>query len=217
MYGVVMSDEATIRRRPRQARSQQRVDHLLDIAAVIFRDVGFEAATTNMIAAQAGLPIGSLYQFFPNKQAIMDALVERYVTEMRTLFDRTFSPEVTAGMSFAEVMDGFLSAMAAFDASHHAFRPIFLSSGLPISNEMHYETLHRVETLITSRFPTLPADRSQTASIVGVAIVKGLMRLTEPPDSLPPQQVLHEIKTTIMAYLRHMLVEAGISLPPELK
>lgn len=211
-----MSDDSTMRRLPKQARSQQRVNQILDTAAVIFRDTGYEAATTNMIAAQAGVPIGSLYQFFPNKQAIMDALVERYVTDMRTLFDKSFSPDAVEGITITEIMERFLLGMAAFDATHYAFRPIFLNSSMPISTEMHNETIGRVEGLIASRFPELSAKRRRDGAIVGVAIVKGLMRLSEPPDSLPPEQALHEIKITILAYLRHMLVEAGIPLPDDL-
>ena len=211
-----MSDDSTMRRHPQQARSQQRVNHILDTAAVIFRDTGYEAATTNMIAAQAGVPIGSLYQFFPNKQAIMDALVERYVADMRNLFDKSFSPNEVEGITITEIMERFLRGMAAFDATHYAFRPLFLNSGLPISNDMHNETLNRVEGLLTNRFPALRLKRRRDGAIVGVAIVKGLMRLSEPPDSLPPEQVLHEIKITILAYLRHMLVEEGIPLPDDL-
>src|SRR5260370_1341413 len=77
-----MPEETQMRRQPKQARSQQRVDHLLNVAALIFEEVGYAAATTNAIAARAGVPIGSLYQFFPNKEAIMDALVERYLDEL---------------------------------------------------------------------------------------------------------------------------------------
>ena len=68
-----------VRKLPKQARSQQRVDTILDTAAQLFEEVGYESATTNEIALRAGVPIGSLYQFFTNKDAILNALVERYV------------------------------------------------------------------------------------------------------------------------------------------
>jgi AcrR family transcriptional regulator len=58
----------------RQARGQRRIDQLLDVAARVFAEVGFEAATTNGIAARAGVSPGSLYQFFPNKDAMAEAL-----------------------------------------------------------------------------------------------------------------------------------------------
>ncbi|MBP1850828.1 TetR/AcrR family transcriptional regulator [Rhizobium halophytocola] len=51
---------------------------LLDGATAVFRERGYGAATMTEIAARAGAPIGSLYQFFPSKQSLVDALVERY-------------------------------------------------------------------------------------------------------------------------------------------
>ena len=70
----------TTRRSPSQARSQQTVACVLEGAARVFRREGF-AATTNRIAAEAGVSIGSLYEYFPNKQALLIALAERHVCE----------------------------------------------------------------------------------------------------------------------------------------
>src|SRR6188768_515402 len=66
------------RRQPRQARSRDTVDALLEAAARVFRREGFRA-TTNRVAAEAGVSIGSLYEYFPNKQALLAALAERHV------------------------------------------------------------------------------------------------------------------------------------------
>jgi AcrR family transcriptional regulator len=67
-----------MRRKPRQARSQERVNRILDVAEELFASQGYAATTTNAIAAQAQVPIGSLYQFFPDKTAILQALALRY-------------------------------------------------------------------------------------------------------------------------------------------
>jgi AcrR family transcriptional regulator len=70
---------ASARRRvPRQARSQQTVDCILEAATRVFRREGFRG-TTNRVAAEAGVSIGSLYEYFPNKQALLAALAERHV------------------------------------------------------------------------------------------------------------------------------------------
>ncbi|HEY0947216.1 MAG TPA: TetR/AcrR family transcriptional regulator [Opitutaceae bacterium] len=67
------------RKKPSQSRSQATVDVILDAAARIFVETGFDAATTNAIAERAGVSIGSLYQYFPNKLALLAALKERHV------------------------------------------------------------------------------------------------------------------------------------------
>ena len=66
------------RRQPRQARSRDTVEVLLEAAARVFRRDGWRA-TTNRIAAEAGVSVGSLYEYFPNKQALLAALAERHL------------------------------------------------------------------------------------------------------------------------------------------
>ncbi|MCV0424280.1 MAG: TetR family transcriptional regulator [Roseibium sp.] len=59
------------RRRPKQLRSRMMVEVTIEAARQVFAEHGFEAATTNQIAARAGISIGSLYQYFPNKDALI--------------------------------------------------------------------------------------------------------------------------------------------------
>src|SRR5215510_1483431 len=75
-----------IRRKPKQARGQLRVDEILDAAERLTRATSWDNLSTNHIAREAGIPIGSLYQFFANKHAIAHALVERYVTSIEQAF-----------------------------------------------------------------------------------------------------------------------------------
>src|SRR5580658_5406344 len=71
--------ETTVARAPKRARGKQRVAELLEAAAVVFAEKGYEAATMTEIAARARAPIGSLYQFFPAKEALADMLVQHYI------------------------------------------------------------------------------------------------------------------------------------------
>src|ERR1700743_2654516 len=66
-------------RAPKRERGKQRVSELLVAAAAVFAEKGYEAATMTEIAARAAAPIGSLYQFFPSKEALADTLVQNYV------------------------------------------------------------------------------------------------------------------------------------------
>jgi AcrR family transcriptional regulator len=68
-----------LRRTPRQTRAQQTVDFILEAAAYILSEEGLEGFTTNRVAERAGVNIASLYQYFPNKSAILEELQARHV------------------------------------------------------------------------------------------------------------------------------------------
>src|SRR5579862_2415271 len=71
--------EAGAARIPKRARGRERVAKLLQAATAVFAEKGYDAATMTEIAARAGAPIGSLYQFFPVKEALADTLVQNFV------------------------------------------------------------------------------------------------------------------------------------------
>ncbi len=69
------------RRKPSQARSRFTVEQILQGAAQVFEQKGYAAGTTNRIAARAGVSVGTLYQYFPNKDAILTELAMRHMSE----------------------------------------------------------------------------------------------------------------------------------------
>ena len=73
--------EPRVRREPRQARSRARVAQILAAADEILSTEGFEALTVRRIAQEAVVPVGSIYQFFPDKAAVVDALAREYIGE----------------------------------------------------------------------------------------------------------------------------------------
>jgi AcrR family transcriptional regulator len=66
-----------MRRPPRQKRSRETLGHLLDATAATVAELGLDGTTTNHIAKKAGVSIGSLYQYFPDKEAMIEAMMER--------------------------------------------------------------------------------------------------------------------------------------------
>jgi AcrR family transcriptional regulator len=75
------------RRRPRQARAQATVEAIVKATARVLVDEGYDRASTNRIAHAAGVSIGSLYQYFPSKEALVAALVESHAQRMRGALD----------------------------------------------------------------------------------------------------------------------------------
>ncbi len=95
------------RKKPRQRRSQQTVDAILQAAARIFAERGLGGGTTNHIAALAGVSVGSLYEYFPNKDAILVAVVERQLEAMiRDVQEHLLSAR--SGPDSAEPLDALL-------------------------------------------------------------------------------------------------------------
>ncbi|WP_244426382.1 TetR/AcrR family transcriptional regulator [Rhizobium sp. PDO1-076] len=84
---------------------------LLDAGAAVFAEQGYKAATMTEIAARAGAPIGSLYQFFPNKDLLADALVARYAEHLATELEaiRQAAPQLHADGLSARLLEMFLA------------------------------------------------------------------------------------------------------------
>jgi len=83
--------KTTPRKRPRQARAKVTVDAILASSARVLVKRGFDGFTTNEVAETAGVSIGSLYQYFPNKEALVAALIEKHIEDMNAalLFELT--------------------------------------------------------------------------------------------------------------------------------
>jgi AcrR family transcriptional regulator len=82
-----------LRRRPAQERSRQRVERMLDACAELLDDVGYDALTTREVARRAGVPIGTLYQFFADRQGLCRALAERNLEQFSERLRRRFAQE----------------------------------------------------------------------------------------------------------------------------
>ncbi|MGF1344346.1 TetR family transcriptional regulator [Streptomyces flavovirens] len=77
MESVPPHPHANLRRVPVQQRSAERLARILDAGAELLDETGYEQLSTRAVADRAGVPIGSVYRFFPNKRALVDALAER--------------------------------------------------------------------------------------------------------------------------------------------
>jgi AcrR family transcriptional regulator len=91
---------------PKRERGKQRVAALIDAGAEVFAEKGYEASTMTEIAQRAGAAIGSLYQFFPSKEALAEALFNRFAERASSSFARV--EELAPGRSARELADLFI-------------------------------------------------------------------------------------------------------------
>ncbi|MDQ7246179.1 TetR/AcrR family transcriptional regulator [Dongia sedimenti] len=108
-----MAKDANPRKQPRQERAKATVDAIMKAAAQVLIAEGYENATTARIAERAGVSIGSLYQYFPNKEALVAALIERHSDEIVATVD-----EALTATSHETLEDGMRALIHAAVTAH---------------------------------------------------------------------------------------------------
>ncbi len=126
----IATESPTPRRAPMQLRSQQTVQRVLDAASALLQRVSLEEITTTRIAEEAGLSIGALYRFFPDKQTIIDAIAVRHVEQFKASVEPKLLKLVirdVAGLKKfdpARVLDAVVDAYVVYLDAHPDFRTI---------------------------------------------------------------------------------------------
>ncbi len=201
-----------LRRVPQQDRGQRRIERILDAAAEVIGEVGVEAASTNAIAARAKTSVGSLYQFFPNRDAIVQALAMRYVAMFGQLKDTVLAAEV-ADLPLDAMMRGIVEPIAAFCDAHPAYRHVYGATNTPGSAvaaadaALHATVVERVEALIARRMPWVGAAQRHVTARVQVETVHAVLFQVQalPPAERPPLR--QELVRMLVASLQQF--EAG--------
>ncbi len=202
---------AASRRTPLQDRSRRRVEQILDAAAQVFAERGYDGATTEEIARLAGTSIGSVYQFFPNKLAIFNAMALRYVERAQALFD-TFMTAAAMNEPWDKLLGGAIDAFAALNATEPGFRAILVnwrvSADMFLANDdVNREFARRAESVLGAQAPSLsPARRALVATIV-VEVISAMLLLCVRRPGGDSANVLAETKTLLFRYLEPIVTE----------
>lgn len=159
-------------REPQQKRGRDRVAALMAAASDLFVEKGFDATTMTEIAAKAGAAIGTLYLFFPTKQAMAQAILaqnaEALSAELDDLRDRT------QGMSAAEIADRLFARLGAFMAGHPAYSALLdLPGDDGWRRAMRGRRRSQIATLFAAADPPLPPGQAERLAV----IVPQLMRI----------------------------------------
>ena len=207
-----MTDAPTPRPpRRRQARGQRRIETILDAAAQVFAEVGFDAASTNLIAARAGVPIGSVYQFFANKEAIAEALADRFVDRLRET-QAIFGPEIEY-LPLEELIDHVLDPLVAFHVNHPGFQALFTGSLVSPRLAGAVQTflgavVSRVEAMLVVRAPGLSPQRRARCARVSVELVRALLPLVVASNPTERDAMIAELKAAQRGYLAPLFGDA---------
>lgn len=118
-----------MRRAPSQQRSRERVERILDAAAAIVVDEGLDKLKVSDIAKRAGVPLGTLYQFFARKDDIVFALAQRFADRFEDVLAASLSG-IDADIGWRELLDLLLDAYTAHYRSEPALRELWVGARL---------------------------------------------------------------------------------------
>jgi AcrR family transcriptional regulator len=196
------------RKAPKQARSEATVEAIVEAAAQVFELHGYAAGTTNRIAERAGVSIGSLYQYFPNKDAILVALVHRHLIESSAALEPHLE-RLSHGKHFDEVLPGIVDAMVAMHAlSPRLHRVLFEETQLPSTLRLELEGLEdRLVELAADALADDPRCHSVNPRLSARVVISAIESLTHrlvlrPPTGVSPDEIAGEITALVRAYTR---------------
>jgi AcrR family transcriptional regulator len=176
------------RKKPRQQRSAETVKTILEAAARILAKESLAGFNTNRVAAVAGISVGSVYQYFPNKDAMIAALIEREHEQTINNIERMV--EKLRGRSLAQC----LQAMAKLAVAQQYDQPLLAAAldheeqRLPMQREearTFTRISHALDLLLAEHRADLPTDLPASAGFDCLLIAKALV---ESNPSLQPSQ-----------------------------
>jgi len=161
-----------------QDRSKSTVDAIMRATAHILIKRGYQETTTNAIALAAGVSIGSLYQYFPNKEAIVAALLDAHLEETQEWLRRAMIPALEQPLEDAArtLIEGLIAAHRVDPDLHRVFvEELPRIATFARIHELEQETLAMVRTYLEARVPHLAKKRSlDTVAFVIVHAVEAL-------------------------------------------
>ena len=218
-----MSQTLRPRRSPVQERSQETVQRVLAAtAALLGRGRSVEDLTTAQIALEAGMSVGGLYRFFPDKQAIVDAIAVRHME----LFQEQLGARILFGFpaSAAALLDLVIDAFVAYLEQHPDFRTVAFGApggGRYISRPTRdsYAGAHvteMVQDFVTEAFDIPQTEDFSLRLRLATEIGDRLLAFAfEQPDAAQRARVVAEAKRLLTGYLFAPALNGPVTIPPQ--
>jgi AcrR family transcriptional regulator len=197
---------APLWRLPQQARSHKRFNQILDAAAELFVEIGYDSVTTDEIAVRANTSIGGLYRFFPDKLAVFHALLDRFLNQLRELsadIHTDAAMQLPLDIYVNQLVDGF----DQFVTANPTFRTVFVQSRLiPTTVAMNavfnQELAKQLTIYFAARNPALEQSHRELLATISVEVACALDILALSGDRAFQDQVLAQTKQLLIGYLQ---------------
>jgi AcrR family transcriptional regulator len=193
-----------MRKAPQQARSRATVDAILDAGAQVLGRLGWAKFTTNEVADAAGVSIGSLYQYFPNKNVLAEAIRQRHFDEVLLALKAVGDD----ARPISERVEQLVAGMIAIHSVNPALHRVLMEEA-PVSEARHaahqqFETEHlrRYEMLVSAVGRKHPDASDRTAAQVLSAAIAGAIHDGARNGNLATPSFRQEIIQLVRAYLQ---------------
>ncbi|WP_433969055.1 TetR/AcrR family transcriptional regulator [Tunturiibacter gelidiferens] len=179
---------------------------MLEAAASLLAEVGYDAATMTEIADRANASIGTVYQYFPNKPAIVLALRNQYVAEMEERWAHLNEQNV-AEMTVKQIAHHLVEVTTRFVDEHPAY---FAILDAPVkykrSQEARNRLRERIANVFRSKRPAISQEMAYRMANVSLAIIKSMNKLYAEANFKEREELVKEYKLALAAYLESSLV-----------
>lgn len=202
---MTTSDPLMPRKRPRQRRSRATVEAILEATARVLVQEGFDRASTNRIAKVAGVSVGSLYQYFPSKEALIHELVRRHCDQMVGMLARSVDDLGDAPID--EAVRSYVRALVAAHAMAPELHRVLITQAFHVGFDFVAAIEDRARSIVREyldqhRDEILPDD-TELAAFVLVATVESITHrvLLGPVEYLESGALVDEICAVVLRYL----------------
>lgn len=200
------SPPITPRKRPVQARSRHTVQSILEATAQVLVHLGYASATTGAVAERAGVSIGSLYQYYPNKEALVAGLIELHV---RQVIDMVASAlQATRQASLAQMLRAVVRASLDAHRLNPALHKVLMeqvprTGELAVAFGISQQLTDMLREDIAARHPRMSAHRVHTIAFVLETTIEALTHraVVESPAWLLSGEVEAEAFKMLSTYL----------------
>jgi AcrR family transcriptional regulator len=199
-----MGENQERRRAHRQKRGLLRVEEILSAAGALFAEVGYDKATTNMIATRAGMSPGSLYQFFPNKEAITQAFAADATEQLHQVHDSILASGVIT-LPLQAFVDTFIDMLVAFNRNHPGYFALELASTISsplalVLADLHQGIQARLDAIFAARWPQSTQEQRRLPLLVSYRLFFALLPLVLEDDGEQQRAIVREMKVVLYRY-----------------
>ena len=202
---TVSTNDSSFRRQPQQQRSQLRIEQILQAAAEVFWEKGYDAATTHDIADRAQTAVGNLYRFFPNKLAIFHVLEKQHKQFLDVTVPQLMTPE-TFQAPLAVIIRKIVETFAEYFedlAPRIVYIQYYLTPNIFIYFDDSFDQamISGLAELLRSRNPALPLDKCELLSQVFLRTYQALLLEALRSEKTRRSQLHLEIQDVLINYL----------------